>query len=106
MTNTLPIDDIRHCPLGLRISDAPIKTNNNRMYSGLPAKKKKPRSGKKQYVHILGAFLDGKEVHRGTYRELQDKLSIPINSLRNYAFRGHKNKDTGFTFKKVGEFTK
>ena len=91
-----PIDDLRHCPDWLRISDN-IKTTT-RSYQQ-PGQKKKPTVKKNQSRCVIArAYKDGKEFFKGTYKEISAITGLSLNTVRNYASTGQERQDR-YSFK-------
>ncbi len=100
---TLPINDLRHCPKWLRITDTDHKSCAGP--SGRPAKELKGRKRKKEVVvRLYQEMRDGtdREIDRGTYRELEENHAFRIGTMRDRVSTGKKTRD-GYSFKKVEE---
>ncbi len=107
-SKALPMDDIRHCPEWLRVTD---RVNKKIVNVGAPKRKViKTKTGRKQtggrlFVQSTLAAFDesGTEQVRGTYKELSFLHDVSIGSLKNSRARKTRNRHTGFWYKLVEE---
>ncbi len=93
----LPIDDIRHCPKGLRISDIPVRKAG---VSRDITKQNYLRRQKEVIIVGYDLFVPSiPEVFRGTYKSAQQKYGILISTLRSAVFTGTTTKKGRYLFK-------
>ena len=89
----LPIDDTRHCPIGVRISDKPTTRSTKTTY--IRGKNKEPFTAKRVYVFKFGRQIYAKS---HTVSELAEMLMIPVGTINATLQRNGKTRD-GHSFK-------
>lgn len=95
-TELLPVDDIRHCPDWLRISDQ-IKSSTRTYSTKNGGYKIVGRKVPSRRVFVR-AYRYGVEVMRGTYKDVYLKTGITVDTIRNYVSNGNVRRD-GYSFK-------
>lgn len=89
-----PVDDIRHCPKWMRLTEAAPKKIINK-----PVKRTwKLPAGQLKRVNV---FRKGEKIFNGTYMEVSEKFEIPFSTLCKNVTSGLTNRRTGLRFKKA-----
>ena len=90
----LPIDDIGHCPKGLRITDGVAKCAINQ-------KRQKPRNRRpSRPLKRIVAYRGKKEIARGIISDVAAELMISRNTICSALSRNGKIRN-GYSFKVV-----
>ncbi len=90
----LPIDDIGHCPPGLRITDGVAKCSINQ------SKQKKRKRRPSRPLKRIVAYRYNKEISRGVISEVAEGLMISRNTICSALSRNGKIRN-GYSFKVI-----
>jgi hypothetical protein len=93
----LPIDDIRHCPCWLRITDG-VKKEASRETK---TQNRSAKSETKKSLITIQLSLDNELLFEGTIMDAEKIMNIPDNTIRS-ALKSRRSRDQVINMKKAG----